>query len=219
MSSPDALTLLRSSIAANKPPILTTSSDSSDAVPNQTESLVQATHLFFSHTSPICLPLSTPTRFESTNPDTSLVNLLSIFFAWQQKDVPVPEYISKSGDLNKELPDGQKVRNLVFVERLDLITWLEGASEDSEYIKPVEGAVGDGDVARAADVAGGVGVPIASGTGVGVTQTIGGRPVKVIDARLQAIYNNERRMGDHNTVLRGIKPTVRITPEITACPY
>jgi parafibromin len=214
MSSPDALSLLRSSIAANKPPILTTSSDPSDAESHQTDSLVSATHLFFSHPSPTCLTLSTPTRFESTNPDTTLVNLLSIFFAWQQKDVPVPEYISKSGDLNKELPEGQKVRNLVFVERLDLITWLEGASEDSEYIKPIEGAAGvDGDAARAADVAGGAGVPIAGGTGVGVTQIAGGRPVKVIDARLQAIYNNERRMGDHNTVLRGIKPTVRISPQ------
>ena len=212
MAIPDALQLLRSSIAVSKTPVLTKSSDPSEAESNQTESLVEATHLYFTHPSAQCLPLDTKTRFESTNPDTARIELRSIFFAWQQKDVPVPEYISRAAELDRQLPEGQKVRNLVFVERLDLITWLEGASEESEYIKPIEGAVALEDaVNRAADVAGGATVPTVSGTGagVGVTQTAGGRPVKVIDARLQVIYNGERRMGDHNTVLRGIKPTVR----------
>ncbi|KAJ9609452.1 accessory factor associated with RNA polymerase II [Cladophialophora chaetospira] len=208
MATPDALQLLRSSIAVSKTPVLTKSSDPSEAESNQTESLVEATHLYFTHPSAQCLPLDTKTRFESTNPDTSRIDLRSIFFAWQQKDVPVPEYISRAAELDKQLPEGQKVRNLVFVERLDLITWLEGASEESEYIKPIEGAAALQDaVNRATDVAGGAAVPTVGGTGVGVTQTAGGRPVKVIDARLQVIYNGERRMGDHNTVLRGIKPT------------
>ena len=210
MATPDALQLLRSSFAASKTPVLTKSSDPSTAQLEQTDSLVEATHLYFTYPSPHCLPLETKTRFESTNPDTAEVDLRSIFFAWQQKDVPVSEYISRTADLDKQLPEGQKVRNLVFVERLDLITWLEGASEESEYIKPLEGAAGLSDaVNRAADVAGGAGVPTVSGSGIGVTQSAGGRPVKVIDARLQAIYSGERRVGDHNTVLRGIKPTVR----------
>jgi parafibromin len=210
MATPDALELLRSSIAASKTPLLTTASDPSEADANQTDSLVEATHLYFTHPSPQCLPLDTKTRFESTNPDTARVDLRSIFFAWQQKDVPVPEYISRAAELDKQLPEGQKVRNLVFVERLDLITWLEGASEESEYIKPIEGATALGDaVNRAADVASGAAVPTVGASGVGVAQTAGGRPVKVIDARLQAIYSGERKMGDHNTVLRGIKPTVR----------
>ncbi|EXJ58446.1 hypothetical protein A1O7_05871 [Cladophialophora yegresii CBS 114405] len=208
MATPDALQLLRSSIAASKSPLLTTASDPSEADANQTDSLVEATHLYFTYPSPQCLPLDTRTRFESHNPDTARVDLRSIFFAWQQKDVPVPEYISRAAELDKQLPEGQKVRNLVFVERLDLITWLEGASDESEHIKPIEGATALGDaVNRAADVAGGAAVPTVGGSGVGVTQTAGGRPVKVIDARLQAIYSGERRMGDHNTVLRGIKPT------------
>ena len=215
MATPDALQLLRSSIAVSKPPVLTKSSDPSDAELNQTESLVEATHLYFTHPSAQCLPLDTQTRFESTNPDVSRIDLRSIFFAWQQKDVPVPEYISRAAELDKQLPEGRKVRNLVFVERLDLLTWLEGASEESEYIKPIEGADALQDaVNKATEVAGGAGVPTVGGTGVGVTQTAGGRPVKVIDARLQVIYNGERRMGDHNTVLRGIKPTVRSIPEI-----
>ncbi|KIW32741.1 hypothetical protein, variant [Cladophialophora immunda] len=208
MASTDALQLLRSSIAASKAPVLTKTSEPASAEANQTESLVEATHLYFTHPVPQCLALDTKTRFTSQNPDTDQVDLRSIFFAWQQKDVPVPEYIARAAELDNQLPEGHKVRNLIFVERLDLITWLEGASEESEYIKPIEGAAALGDaVNRAADVAGGAAVPTVSGSGVGVTQSAGGRPVKVIDARLQAIYNGERRMGDHNTVLRGIKPT------------
>ena len=208
MATPDALQLLRISIAASKVPILTKSSDPATAEEDRTESFVEATHLYFTYPSPLCLPLDTTTRFTSTNPDTAAVDLRSIFFAWQQKDVTVPEYIALAAELDNQLPEGQKVRNLIFVERLDLITWLEGASEESEYIKPLEGAAVAGDASKAADVAGGSAVPTISGSGVGVTQTVGGRPIKVIDARLQAIYNGERRMGDHNTVLRGIKPTV-----------
>lgn len=214
MATLDALQLLRSSIAASKPPFLTKASDPASAEDNKTVSFVEATHLSFTHPTPQCVPLDTKTRFASTNPDTVQVDLRSIFFAWLHKDVTVPEYIALAAELDKQLPEGQKVRNLIFVERLDLITWLEGASEESEYIKPIEGAAAVGAAAnRAADVAGGAAVPTVGGAGVGVTQTVGGRPVKVIDARLQAIYNGERRMGDHNSVLRGIKPTVRINTQ------
>lgn len=217
MATTDVLQLLRNSIAAGKPPTLTKTSDPATAEANRTDSFVEATHLYFTHPTPLCLPLDTGTRFTSTTPDTAQVDLRSIFFAWQHKDVTVPEYIALAAELDKQLPEGQKIRNLVFVERLDLITWLEGASEESEYIKPVEGAaVGDA-ANRAADVAGGAAVPTVGGSGVGVTQTVGGRPVKVIDARLQAIYNGERKMGDHNTVLRGIKPTVRVSATLRHC--
>jgi parafibromin len=210
MATPDALQLLRTSFAAGQPPILTTSADPADAVANKTESLAAATHLYFAHPSPTCLSLSTKTRFESTNPDTARVDLRSVYFAWQQKDVTIPEYIDGARELDEQLPEDQKVRSLVFVERLELITYLEGAEEETDHIKPIEGGAALGDaVNRAADVAGGAAVPTAGASGVGVTQTAGGRPVKVIDARLQVIYNGERRMGDHNSVLRGIKPTVR----------
>ena len=144
------------------------------------------------------------------------MDLRSIYFAWQQKDETVPEYISRAAELDKELPEGQKLRNLVFVERIELIAWLEGASDEeggSEFITPFKSdELGTGDVAtRAADVASGAagaGGPAVVG-GSGATAATGGRPVKVIDARLQEIYNGERKMGDRNTVLRGIKPTVR----------
>lgn len=212
MSLGDGLLLLRNSIAASSLPLLTTSADVNTAESNQTDSLALATHLYFSSPLPQCLLLNSSTRFVSTTPDTIAVDLRSIYFAWVKKDVPVNEYIALAQELDGQLPDGQKIRNLVFVERLDLITWLEGASDESEYIKPLEGPDGiNGDPAgKAADIAGEAVVPTISGAGLGVVQQtgVGGRPVKTIDARLQEIYNGERPMGDRNSVLRGVKPTV-----------
>lgn len=209
MSSSDPLLLLRSALVASKPPQLTTSSSAEEADAGITDSFAAATHLYFTYPTPQCLPLETSTRFTSTTPDTAQVDLRSIYFAWVQKDVTVSEYIASAQGLDGQLPQGQKIRNLVFVERIDLITWLQGASDDSEYIKAAEGAPGtEGAAAKAADITGGAGVPVQPGTGAATTQQIGGRPGKVIDARLQAIYNGERKMGDHNSILRGIKPTV-----------
>ena len=214
MSLSDGLLLFRNSIAASTLPLLTTSADVHQAESDQTDSLALATHLYFSVPLPQCLPLSAPTRFTSTTPDTAAVDLRSIYFAWIKKDVPVNEYIALAQELDGQLPEGHGIRNLVFVERLDLITWLEGASDESEYIKPLEGpdVVGADAAAKAADVAGGAGVPTVPGAGLGVVQQIGvgGRPVKIIDARLQEIYNGERPMGDRNSVLRGVKPTVSL---------
>jgi parafibromin len=213
MASTDPLLLLRASVEASNPPKLTTSTTPDTAAANLVDTLINATHLYFSSTpaGPQCHDLSSPTRFISTTPTDTPVDLRSIYFAWQQKDQTVPEYIAAASELQRDLPEGQNVRHLVFVERIDLLTWLEGASDESEYIKPFEGDSGEGE-AKAAVAA----VPTVSGTGGGVTQhSASGRPVKIIDARLQEIYNGERKMGDRNTVLRGIKPTVyRARPHI-----
>ena len=211
MALNDSLLLFRNTIAASSLPLLTTSDDVNTAETNLTESLAVATHLYFSHPLPLCLSLSSLTRFISTTPDTAAVDLRSIFFAWIKKDVPVNEYIALAQELDEQLSDGQRIRNLVFVERLDLITWLEGASDESEYIKPFEGQDAIIDTAnKAADVAGGVGVPTVLGSGATVIKQAGagGRSAARIDARLQEIYNGERLMGDRNSVLRGVKPTV-----------
>lgn len=217
MTNSDALILLRASIAASKPPQLTC--NPAEPAENATDSFVEASHLYFPYPTPQSLPLTTTTRFTSTTPDTVQVDLRSIYFAWVKKDVTVPEYIASAQELDQQLPDGQKIRNLVFVERLELMTWLEGATEDSEYIKPAEDAPGtEGAAGKAAEIAGGAGVPPQPGTGQTVTQQVGGRPVRVIDVRLQTIYSGERSMLDHNSILRGIKPTVS-TNSCSAPPY
>ena len=200
----DPLLSLRLSIASNRAPIPTTAADAttaSDAI----ESLAIATHLQFSEPNRHSFPLDASTRFISSDKP---VDLRSIYFAWQKKDVAIPDYIASAQQLNEELSAprgaGGKVQNLVFVERLDLITWLEGASDESEYIKPLDS---DAAAAQAAGSA-----QVASGAAGGVTavpsSAVGGRPGKTIDPRLQEIYNGERRMGDRNSILRGIKPTV-----------
>ena len=245
----DPLLSLRRSIAAQALPTPTTSSE----LPNEnaTENLAEATYLHFTHPIPQSVALSSPTRFVSAATE-SPVDLRSIYFAWLKKDVAIPEYIASAQELNDALkekrsrqgepersPDREAVQNLVFVERLDLITWLEGASDESEYIKLLDGAASGLGISGPADassagvvpnatvtvptlaVTGGVGtgaggamvavggvVPVVAG--VQATGAVSsGRLTKIIDARLQEIYNGERKLGDRNTVLRGIKPTVR----------
>lgn len=200
--SSDPLICLRRSIASNHPPITTSSlhpTPPSDAI----ENLAIATHLQFADPEHVSFPLDTPTRFLSSEKP---VDLRSIYFAWQKKDVAIPDYIASAQQLNEELSGGDgrgsKVQNLVFVERLDLITWLEGASEESEYIKALETDV---TAARSAQVASGA----AGRVSTVPSSTAGARAGKSIDPRLQEIYNGERKMGDRNSVLRGIKPTVR----------
>ena len=201
----DPLLNLRRSIAANKAPLAATSPEPvapSDAI----KSLSIATHLQFSDPQFQSFPLDTPTRFVSSgNP----VDLRSIYFAWEKKDVAIPDYIASAQQLNEDLVAaggaGGKVQNLVFVERLDLITWLEGASDESEYIKPLDSEQSAAQAAESAQVASGA----TGGVATVPSGAAGARPGKTIDPRLQEIYNGERRMGDRNTILRGIKPTVR----------
>lgn len=202
MASPeyDSLISLRRSFASKSPVTLTTSAESTEP----TDSLALASHLLFTDPEEHSISLETPTRFISSDEP---VNLRSVYFAWQKKDDNIPDYIASAEALNDELATSEqtgRVKNLVFVERLDLITWIEGASDESEYIKPLEG-----DVAGANSAA-----QLASGATGGVSTVpsgaAGARGGKQLDPRLQEIYNLERRMGDRNSILQGVKPTVRM---------
>ncbi|KAJ5363071.1 RNA polymerase II accessory factor Cdc73 [Penicillium brevicompactum] len=221
----DPLLSLRRAIASGNLPTPTTSSELSDQ--HATEDLAKATHLYFSQPVPQTIPLSTVTRFIS-EATQSAVDLRSILFAWQNKDVAIPEYIASAEKFNEDLKqhkqEGGKeesVQVLVFVERLDLITWLEGAAEEIDHIKPLEGAAAAAEAAAAAagvaqaenaagiaaGAAGGVASAPSGATGAAPSGAQSGRPQKQIEPRLQEIYNGERKTGDRNTVLRGIKPT------------
>jgi|SRR3569833_568565 len=181
----DPLLLLRQSIASGSP-ILPTASAETGA---SEAALSQATHLQFTHPTRVSIPVDSPTRFVSND---SPVDLRSIYFAWLNREVAIPEYNASATKLNDELGGSATVHKFAFVERLDLITWLEGASEESEYIKPL---AGEKEAVASAAKAPTTVVPSRSGRGT-------------LDPRLAVIYNGERRMGDHNTALRGIKPTV-----------
>lgn len=191
--APDPLILLRQSIARNTSPILTIGVLTTNTPPSQTITLATATHLSFINPIAVSFPVSISTRFVSGEKS---VDLRSIYFAWLHKDSPA-EYIPAAQALNEVLGE-DAIRNLVFVERLDLITWLEGSSDDSEYIKPLDGAAAQAQIISTSQAVGGT-----VGGLSGASRTArSGNPI------LQAIYNNERRVGDRNSVLRGIKPTV-----------
>ncbi|TVY83590.1 Cell division control protein [Lachnellula suecica] len=199
-SQQDPLLLLRQAIGSETPCIPTTTADASSAS-SVDLSLATATYLLFPAPVQISIPLTTHTRFISSDKP---VDLRSIYFAWLKRESAIPEYNASARALTEELAAeggaGGEIQNLPFVERLDLLTWLESASEESEFIKPL--ASDTLNAAASAQVAAGkVGgiVPVTSGAA--------GRQGKTIDPRLAEIYNGERRMGDRNSVLRGIKPT------------
>lgn len=192
----DPLLLLRQAIASGDALVPSSSAGDADAdnaaadVGPAEVPLAQATHLRFAGAA--ALPLDAPTRFVSN--DRS-VDLRSIYFAWLNREVAIPEYNASATALNDRLAgSGAKVQNLGFIERLDLITWLEGASEESEYIRPRADAAHPGAAPEAKPVSAAAKARAAKGA---------------VDARLASVYDAERRMGDRNTVLRGIKPTVR----------
>lgn len=198
-ADPDPLLLLRQSIASGSPIVPTTSAEPSSSEAN----LSQATHLQFTHPKPVSIPIDAPTRFVSND---SPVDLRSIYFAWLNREVAIPEYNASATKLNEELSGTTTVHKFAFVERLDLITWLEGASEESEYIKPLAGEKDHaaGAVAMAAGLKGSADPALAAARA--------GRGT--LDPRLAQIYSGERRMGDRNSVLRGIKPTVSLSSKL-----
>jgi len=190
----DPLLLLRQSIASTGSIVPTTTADTS-TTPNEVP-LSQATYLHFTNPARVTIPIDAPTRFVSNDKP---VDVRSIYFAWLNREIAIPEYNASAAKLNDELRGSSSVHNLAFVERLDLITWLEGASEESEYIKPLSG---DKDAAAA----GGATAAAATFKAVSAPSARAGRGT--LDPRLAQIYSGERKMGDRNSCLRGIKPSV-----------
>lgn len=179
LDTPDALILLRASVSNNVSPRL-----------SPTDSLDTATELVFPplppHTSaPVSIPLSTLTRFIK---DNAAVDLRSIFFAWQQRESTITEYLANAQALG--------VTHLAFVERLELVTYVEGGQEESGHIRPLP----QNQEATPALSANSKSVP---GTG----QQLQAK-VRATDPRLLEIYAGERVITNHNVMLRGIKPTV-----------
>lgn len=198
----DPLYNLRLSIKASATPLLTTSSEPTPA--DTVTDLAVATHINFNtdagahHT----FSLTSPTRFA---PDSKPVDLRSCYFAWLNKDASVTDYFAAVQTLNEELPSGAggSVQHLTFAQKIELVAWLSGETESSDSIAAID--------AGAASAAAGDAAAIASGKGVPVdrqVKSVGGG--KLVDARLLQIYDGERRMGDHNSVLRGTKNIVRL---------
>ena len=210
---PDALLLLRASVAAATEPSLT-----------PTASLDTATALTFPalpplSTAPTTIPLSTLTRFVK---DGSAVDLRSIYSAWLQRETTIAEYIASAQAMG--------VTNLGFFERLELVTYIDGGQEESDHILPLPkvgglgvgigggggggggsggSGIGGADVKRAGDD------PRSGAVGdvgkLGSQNALLGK-VRNTDPRLLDIYAAERVVTNRNVMLRGIKPTVWLPP-------
>lgn len=195
----DPLLALRHCITTNTPPTLHTSDN--PLLPDEPQlQIAQATHIRFSATlnsrpDQRYYEFTTPTRFYTTAEQP--INLRSIYFTWLNKDASLPDYIAAVKKLNEELQApggaGGNVVNLAFAQKVELIAWLGGESNESEFIKPLENNV-------AGDSAAGV-----SGAGATQAGVAPGRGGTQVDPRLLEIYQGERKMGDHNTALRGTK--------------
>ncbi|KAI3397749.1 hypothetical protein diail_10402 [Diaporthe ilicicola] len=184
----DPLLLFRHAIASGQP-VTPVAGDSTDEAP-----LSQATEIRFADST--ALAIDSPTRFQPDEATT--IDLRSIYFAWVNRDLAIPDYNAAATALNEELAAkglGATVHKLAFVERVDLITWLEGGGE-SEYIKKLPGDAAGGP-ASAAEALKSSSQPASAAARAGKGS---------LDPRLQQIYAGERKMGDRNTVLRGVKP-------------
>ena len=140
------------------------------------------------------------------------VDLRSIYFAWLNRELAIPEYLNLAQNFDAQASGGVGIKNLNFVERLELVGWLEGVQEESEFIQPVVQVKRD---ATAGAPAGGLVVGRGRGDSAGQGQngasqsaTGGARPPKQIDPRLAEIYSHERVVVNRNTALRGLKPMV-----------
>lgn len=195
----DALYNLRLSVKEGAVPTLSTSPDPTPA--DTVTDLAAATHVSFNvNGAHGTFPLTSATRFA---PDNQPFDLRSCYFAWLNKDASVTDYFAAVQTLNEDLPSGAggSVRNLTFAQRIELVAWLSGETESSDSIAPVDSNAAAAAAGDAAAIAGGKGVPMDRD----LKRTGGG---KMVDARLLQIYDGERRMGDHNTALRGTKPIV-----------
>ena len=194
----DPLYNLRLSIKASATPILSTSAEPTPT--DYIDDLARATHITFNvDNAHRTFDLTSDTRFA---PDSKPVDLRSCYFAWVNKDASVTDYFAAVTTLNEELPGGAggSVQNLTFAQKIELIAWLSGETESSDSIAPIDSGAATAAAGDAAAIAGGKGVPVDRN----MKSTQGG----MVDARLLQIYDGERSMGDHNTILRGNKPIV-----------
>lgn len=196
----DPLYNLRLSIKASATPVLSTSPTPTPA--DIVSDLALATHISFNPDDGAhrTFSLTLPTRFA---PDDQPVDLRSCYFALQNKDAPFQDYLAAVQTLNEELPSGAggSLQNLKIAQKMELIAWLSGDTESSDSIAAIDAGAASATAGDAAAMAGGKGVPIDRQ----VKTVVGG---KMVDARLLQIYDGERRMGDHNSALRGSKNIV-----------
>ncbi|ANB15219.1 Cdc73p [Sugiyamaella lignohabitans] len=199
-STNDPLVILRSAIAAKIDGTLVIG----DTVGSErTDDIVKATGLEFPSipgisNEPFVLKLDTPTAYQITDVDADsgkrFIDTRTVYNCYITKDLSITDYISIS--------DERMVTNLKFLERTDLLTWLQGASTESSNIVKSTSAGGSGTSTGAGSAGASKSAAKTSSSTASSSVVKAKRP---IDEELQKIYNQERTLIDHNRALRGNK--------------
>lgn len=132
-----------------------------------TEDINEATHLKLQNGT--ILDLNEETIFEI---DSKPITLKAAAYSWFNQNLSAADFLADSQSKN--------VQTLTFLQRTDLISWLKGESDESEFIsKKLEDGAED---SKAQD-----------------------GKIEIDDPFLDQIFKNERHLIDHNTALRGFK--------------
>ncbi|KAF1983350.1 CDC73-domain-containing protein [Aulographum hederae CBS 113979] len=201
LAQADPLINLRQSIAAGKLPFLSTTADPSSAAEAESN-IAKAKYLIFHlNNEHRTFPLTTPTRFVRKD---GPVDLRTILFAYREKDTTISGFVAATQTLNEELAAEEQdlIKPLSFPEKTDLVSFLEGKSDSSEYVKPLAHEEASAQATNSAGIAAG-----ATGGVATVPSGTLAKTEKSVDPRLLQIYAGERKTGDRNSVLRGIRPT------------
>ncbi|PRT55231.1 Cell division control protein 73 [Wickerhamiella sorbophila] len=135
----------------------------------------------------VFLPFEQATRFESETVEGGVLDVKTAWFAWVHKNAGITDYISAAEE--------QGIGHLRFLERTDLISWLDGSSAESEFIKGDAVAASGAAISEAAGATQATAVPAPSGR-------VEKRPMS---EDMKAIYEKEKQLANHNTVLHGSK--------------
>ena len=188
--SPDPLITLRSAISKGLEPKLL-SSDGQDLA-NEELSKAETLQIPVDGGEPISFALKDLTRYESKVPSKMLLDLRVVYNCWLTRDLKVTDYI--------EVSDERGIFNLKFVERADLLSWLRGDSPESENIV----TSGEKKSVTFTDTAGHAQSDTIAKPGSGAIEKKGPDP------GLEKIYEKERALQNHNSILRGSKVMVSI---------
>lgn len=153
-----------------------------------TDDITAAKSVSFSDNAEEGLSLDEPTEFTI---ESKPVVLRVILHCWLHKDSSAAEYLADCQKLH--------LTNISFLQRNDLINWLTGVSEASQYI----GAEAS---AQQSEQAGNNKTSDAVGTTTATTVSGEMYNIEENDPVLFKTLQNERVLLDHNSNLRGSKP-------------
>ena len=153
-----------------------------------TDDITAAKSVSFSDNAEEGLSLDEPTEFTI---ESKPVVLRVILHCWLHKDSSAAEYLADCQKLH--------LTNISFLQRNDLINWLTGVSEASQYI----GAEAS---AQQSEQAGNNKTSDAIGTTTATTVSGEMYNIEENDPVLFKTLQNERVLLDHNSNLRGSKP-------------